>query len=139
MSTRTKDNPTIRPLLRPASATVTGITIRSFSAPEAPEVSNTERTPEGRETEYSFVSYAEPLALLRERLEKIDGIKRVCLSFEDFVIHVWIIIEKEDWSIREQIYNAEYDVYLSETLAFHFDFHVSEQRELSDCVPLFGS
>lgn len=139
MLTRTRSNPVINPLLQSISSTVTGMTIRSFSAKDAPELSYSEsRSPGGKETEYSFISYVEPLSLLREQLEKIGGIRRVCLSYENFVINVWIMIEKEDWDIRERIYNAEYNIYLAEPLAFRFNFHVSEERELSGCIPLFG-
>ena len=139
MLTRTKSNPIISPLLQSASSTVTGMTIRSFNTEEAPELSYAEsQSPGGKETEYSFISYVEPLSLLREHLEKIRGIKRVCLSYENFVIHVWITIENEDWDIRERIYNAQYNIHLSEPLAFRFNFHVSEERELSGCLPLFG-
>jgi hypothetical protein len=116
------------------------MTIKHFEELEAPELAVEEsRSYEGRETEYSFVSFVEPYAILRKHLSQIEGIKRVCLTHEEYVIHVWILIEKEDWELREKIYNAQYDIYLSESSAFRFNFHVSEERELSDCVPLFGS
>jgi hypothetical protein len=114
--------------------------IINFENLEKPELLMEEsRSYEDRETEYTFMSFAEPDAMLKRRLSNIEGIKRVCLTHEDFVTHVWILIEREDWEIRERIYNAEYDIYLSEFSAFRFNFHVSEERELSDCVPLFGS
>jgi hypothetical protein len=116
------------------------MTIERFEGPEAPELTVADfRSFEDQETEYSFVSYVEPLAILRKYLQKIEGIKRVCVTNEDLVMHVWIMIEREDWNIREQIYNAEYDIYLAEASAFRFDFHVSEERKISDCAPLFGS
>ncbi len=139
MTTTTKDKPIISPLRSSNSAAVTSMTIKHFEAPEAPELTIAEsKSHEGQETQYIFVSYVEPITILRKHFEKIEGIRRVCLTHEDLVIHVWIMIEKEDLDIREKIYNAECDIYLSETSAFRFDFHVSEERELSDCVPLFG-
>jgi hypothetical protein len=140
MSTTTKDKPIISPLPPRISATVANITIKHFTESEAAELATGESIAyEGQETQYSFVSYVEPFAFLRKHLQNIKGIKRVCLTHEEYVIHVWILIEKEDWDIREKIYNAQYDIYLSESSAFRFNFHVSEERELSDCVPLFIS
>jgi hypothetical protein len=140
METATKDKPIISPQHTSNSATVAGMTIKHFEGPETPELTIANfRSLEDQKTEYSFVSYVEPLAILRKYLQKIEGIKRVCLTHEELVIHVWIMIEKEDWDIRERIYNAEHDIYLAETFAFHFDFHVSEECKISDCLPLFGS
>jgi hypothetical protein len=140
MSTTTKDKPIISPLPPRISATIANITIKHFAEPEAAELAMEESIAyEGQETQYSFVSYVEPFAILRKHLRSIKGIKRVCLTHEEYVIHVWILLEKEDWVIREAIYNAQYDIYVSESSAFRFNFHVSEERVLSDCVPLFGS
>lgn len=139
MATTTKDKPIISPLPVHISATVASMTIKSFAEPESAELFMEEPIAyKSRETEYTFVSYVEPFAILRKHLQSIKGIKRACLTHEEYVIHVWIVIEKEDWEIRESIYNAQYDIYLSESSAFRFNFHVTEERNLSSCVPLFG-
>src|SRR4030042_154770 len=138
MATTTKDKPIISPLPAHISATVAGMTIKSFAEPESAELFMEEPIAyKSRETEYTFVSYVEPFAILRKHLQSIKGIKRACLTHEEYVIHVWIVIEKEDWEIRESINNAQYDIYISESSAFRFNFHVHEERNLSSCVPLF--
>jgi hypothetical protein len=96
MATTTKDKPIISPLPAHISATVASMTIKSFAEPESAELFMEEPLAyKSRETEYTFVSYVEPFAILRKHLQSIKGIKRACLTHEEYVIHVWIVIEKK--------------------------------------------
>lgn len=139
MQTTTQVKPIIRPYSRPASETIGIPIIESFNDPKAEtdDIMNFP-TDNGKETNYSSITLDEPLSMLRKHFSGVQGIKRICISYENYVIHVWIIIDKEDWEIRERVYKKQYDVYILESSAFRFNFHVSEERELTDCMPLMG-